>query len=84
MSTEALNQLNGDIVMDLQERGVAAPSTTKLHGLLAIRVNITNHRTTFADIDLLIDAVVAAGRTQGAAWGALSTSIDEADGVRFD
>ena len=59
---DELQAINGEIVMDLQERGIAAPSTTTLNGELAIRVNITNHRTTFADLDLLADAVVDAGR----------------------
>lgn len=59
---EALNKINAEIVMDLQEIGIAAPSTTKLHGVLNIRVNITNHRSTLADFDLLADAVVEAGQ----------------------
>jgi len=58
----ALKAINDEIVMDLQERGIAAPSTTTLKGELAIRVNITNHRTTFADLDVLADAIVDAGR----------------------
>ena len=59
---DALKAINGEIVMDLQESGIAAPSTTTLKGEPAIRVNITNHRTTFADLDILVDAVVGAGR----------------------
>jgi len=62
MSDKALNRLNEEIVMDLQESGVAAPSTTKLGGILSIRVNITNHRSTCADFDLLVDEVVRLGR----------------------
>lgn len=61
---DKLNHLNSEIVMDLQEAGVAAPSTTTLHGSTAIRVNITNHRSTRADIDILIDAVIATGKTR--------------------
>lgn len=57
-----LNRINDEIVIRLQETGVAAPSTTKIGGKLAIRVNITNHRTRFADLDLLADAVLALGR----------------------
>jgi aromatic-L-amino-acid/L-tryptophan decarboxylase len=57
-----LDQLNEDIVQDLQESGVAAPSTTRIRGRLAIRVNITNHRCRRADLDLLVNAVLAAGR----------------------
>ncbi|WP_282608163.1 pyridoxal-dependent decarboxylase [Pelagibius sp. Alg239-R121] len=62
MTTEALNKLNSEIVMDLQESGVAAPSTTKLGEVNSIRVNITNHRTTTADMDLLVNAVAGLGR----------------------
>ena len=36
---------------DLQESGIAAPSTTMLDGKLAIRAAIVNHRTDVCDID---------------------------------
>jgi glutamate/tyrosine decarboxylase-like PLP-dependent enzyme len=62
LTNTALNRINEEIVMDLQESGVAAPSTTRLNGRLAIRVNITNHRSTMADFDLLVDEVVKLGR----------------------
>ena len=45
---------------------VAAPSTTRLRGRLAIRVNITNHRSRRADFDLLLDAILSAGRRRAA------------------
>lgn len=51
---EELDDLNNTLVITLQEMGVAAPSTTILNGKLAIRVNITNHRTEVHDIDLLL------------------------------
>lgn len=56
-----LDALNNSIVVELQESGVAAPSTTRLNGQLAIRVNITNHRTRFSDLDLLIREVARIG-----------------------
>lgn len=59
---DEVNKLNSEIVMDLQESGVAAPSTTKLGEVNAIRVNITNHRTTMADMDLLVEEVVKLGQ----------------------
>ena len=49
-----LDALNRDLVVELQERGIAAPSTTRIQGQLAIRVSITNHRTRFEDLDLLV------------------------------
>ncbi len=62
LSEEALNRLNAELVMDLQESGIAAPSTTKLNGTLYIRVNITNHRTTCKDMDVLVEEVARLGR----------------------
>ena len=58
---ETLDWINGEIVVELQESGVAAPSTTRLKGALVIRVNITNHRCRQEDLDVLLAAVVAAG-----------------------
>lgn len=60
----ALDRLNEAIVADLQEAGIAAPSTTRIRGQIAIRVNITNHRTRRADLDLLIRSILAAGARQ--------------------
>ncbi len=58
---ELLDRINGEIVAELQERGLAAPSTTRLDGALAIRVNITNHRSRQSDLDALLEAVPALG-----------------------
>lgn len=60
------DRLNADIVADLQEAGIAAPSTTTLAGRLAIRAAIVNHRTTERDVDRLVPAVLAAARSRGA------------------
>jgi aromatic-L-amino-acid/L-tryptophan decarboxylase len=57
-----LDRLNADIVADLQEAGIAAPSTTIINGVLAIRAAIVNHRTNHPDIAILVDAVLEAGR----------------------
>ncbi len=56
-----LDTLNADLVADLQIEGVAAPSTTRIDGVLAIRAAIVNHRTTASDIRLFVRAVVWAG-----------------------
>jgi aromatic-L-amino-acid decarboxylase len=53
--------LNEEIVVQLQESGIAVPSTTIINGQLAIRVNLTNHRTQYSDLDTLVDAVLGAG-----------------------
>ena len=57
-----LDDLNAELVQDLHESGIAAPSTTRVRGRLAIRVNITNHRCRRADLDVLLNAVLTAGR----------------------
>jgi glutamate/tyrosine decarboxylase-like PLP-dependent enzyme len=67
LPSEELDYLNEDIVADLQEGGIAAPSTTRIGERLAIRVNLTNHRTRRADLDVLVDAVLSAGRGHAAA-----------------
>ena len=59
LDRDALDALNGRIVTTLQDSGVAAPSTTVLPGGRAIRVAIVNHRTTRADVERLVDVVVA-------------------------
>jgi glutamate/tyrosine decarboxylase-like PLP-dependent enzyme len=58
----ALDALNREILIQVQERGIAAPSGTTIRGRFAIRVAITNHRSREADFDALVDAVVALGR----------------------
>ena len=55
------NKVNGEIVIDIQESGIAVPSTTMLDGRLAIRAAIVNHRTDTCDIDALIAAVLQFG-----------------------
>ncbi len=56
------DRLNAQIVVDLQESGTVAPSTTILDGRLAIRAAIVNHRTGSEDIDKLVDCTLALGR----------------------
>ncbi|HSY56697.1 MAG TPA: aspartate aminotransferase family protein [Bradyrhizobium sp.] len=55
------DQINGAIVADIQEAGIAAPSTTTLDGKLAIRAAIVNHRTDVVDLDALVNAVLEFG-----------------------
>lgn len=43
--------LSQELVMRLQEQGLAAPSTTRIDGRTVIRAAIFNHRTSFADVD---------------------------------
>ena len=57
----ALNALNKEILLQIQESGLAIPSQTMLNGKFAIRVAITNHRSRREDFDLLVRAVVDTG-----------------------
>lgn len=57
LEISAVDALNDEIVIRLQLEGIAAPSTTIVNGRKAIRVNITNHRTTRADLALLVREV---------------------------
>ena len=52
-----LDAHNAETVTRLQERGIAAPSTTRIDGRLVIRVAIVNHRTRREDIDALLEAL---------------------------
>lgn len=58
---EQLNLLNKEILMRMQEKGIAAPSYTILKDKYSIRLSITNHRTKIADLDAVIDATVLLG-----------------------
>ena len=55
--------VNEEILLRLQETGVAVPSGTKVAGRYAIRCAITNHRTRREDLDALVAAVVAIGES---------------------
>jgi glutamate/tyrosine decarboxylase-like PLP-dependent enzyme len=56
-SLEELNALNKEIKLQLEERAVALPGYTTLNGMYCIRVAISNHRTTQADFDDLVDQI---------------------------
>jgi glutamate/tyrosine decarboxylase-like PLP-dependent enzyme len=55
------DRVNSEIVADIHESGIAAPSTTTLDGKLAIRAAIVNHRTDTNDLDALVAAVLEFG-----------------------
>lgn len=58
---ENANFVNTQIVIALQESGIAAPSSTTLNGNVAIRAAIVNHRTTENDMAILLEAVLKFG-----------------------
>lgn len=57
-----LDALNQEILLRLQERGIATPSGTTVRGRFAIRVANVNHRSRREDFELLARSVVALGR----------------------
>jgi aromatic-L-amino-acid/L-tryptophan decarboxylase len=61
VSDNELNEINKEIVILLQEKGLAAPSSTFLLGKYVIRVCIVNHRTTLGDIEKLIENIISIG-----------------------
>ena len=61
MSDESLNALNQELLIRLQERGIAAPTQTTLQGRFALRVAITNHRSRLEDFDLLVHESIRLG-----------------------
>lgn len=54
--------LNQELLMRIQEAGVAVPSSTRIQGKFCLRVANTNHRTQRADFDLLVQTSLRMGR----------------------
>lgn len=61
LSLEEINELNRAIVVELQCRSIAVPSSTSLNGAYVIRVCICNHRTRRDDLQALLEAVAQIG-----------------------
>jgi glutamate/tyrosine decarboxylase-like PLP-dependent enzyme len=66
MSEQSLDALNKELLLRLQESGVAVPSGTLVRGRYALRCAITNHRSTYEDIDILVTNTVQLGRALAA------------------
>ena len=62
LSRERLERLNRDILGELHEQGIAAPSYTSLKGIYCLRVAIANHRSRFEDFELLVRETLRIGR----------------------
>ncbi|WP_224361131.1 pyridoxal phosphate-dependent decarboxylase family protein [Hyalangium versicolor] len=63
LSAEKLDSLNTEILLRVQERGLAVPSSTVVNGVFAIRACNVNHRATRQDVDELVQAVIDMGET---------------------
>lgn len=61
LSEVALKRLNTEIMVQMQEGGVAAVSDTTVQGRHCLRAAINNHRTTPFDLDLLLREVAQRG-----------------------
>ena len=61
-SEEQLKALNIEIMLRLQEEGIAALSDTTVQGRHCLRVAIANHRTRREDLDLLARETLRLGR----------------------
>jgi glutamate/tyrosine decarboxylase-like PLP-dependent enzyme len=64
MDGSQLNELNEELLIELQESGVAVPSSTLIDGKYALRVAITNHRSRRQDFDILVRKVLEIGRSK--------------------
>lgn len=56
-----LKEMNMEIMVQMQEAGVAAVSDTTVQGRHCLRAAINNHRTTRADLDMLLSEVARQG-----------------------
>jgi len=54
--------MNSELLVQVQESGVAVPSNARLDGKFGLRIANTNHRTVPSDFDLLVDTVLRLGR----------------------
>lgn len=61
---EDSDQRNAELAADLQESGLAAPSTTRIEGRVVLRTAIVNHRTRIEDIDRYVEAVLTLARAR--------------------
>jgi aromatic-L-amino-acid/L-tryptophan decarboxylase len=62
---ERVDARNAELLAAVNRRGRAYLSNATIRGAFALRACFTNHRTTDADVDVVIDEVLAAGRALG-------------------
>lgn len=58
---DRLNSFNEELLLRLQESGIALPTSTIVRGRYAIRCAITNHRSRREDFDILLSEVIQIG-----------------------
>lgn len=62
MADAGLDELNHELLVRVQESGVAIVTGTKIHGRQAIRMCNSNYRSRYEDFDLLVREVVRMGK----------------------
>ena len=62
LDSSALDDVNQELLIRIQEQGIAVPSSTRVGGRFTIRVCICNHRSRRKDFDLLVQEVVRIGK----------------------
>lgn len=62
VKADQLNDMNAEIIADLHESGLVAPSATSINGHIAIRAAMVNHRIEQRHVDILIEQVLRLGR----------------------
>lgn len=62
LAEDQLTELNRELLVRLQESGIAIPTYTTIKGKFAIRCSVTNHRSRREDFDLLIENVIKIGK----------------------
>lgn len=62
LETDQLKRLNVEIMLQLQDAGIAAVSDSTVHGTHCLRAAIANHRTKWADLELLVHEVTRLGK----------------------
>jgi len=61
LDDSALDHLNKQIEIELQEQGVAVTSTVSIRNKNYLHVGITNHRSRYSDFDTLVREVIMIG-----------------------
>lgn len=57
LTTAQQDELNKELLLQIQETGLAIPSGTLIHGRYVIRVACSNHRSRWSDFELLLDGI---------------------------
>ena len=61
MDENQIEQLNTELLLRVQESGIAVFSSTQLNGKYTLRVANTNQRSKFEDFDLLVETLIEFG-----------------------